>query len=56
MEIVYFVGAFILLTALVYGSMHWHYRDRPQPGDQDPDVLVSFTVADDWSEFEPCRP
>jgi hypothetical protein len=28
MEIVYFVGAFILLTALIYGSMHWHYRDR----------------------------
>ena len=27
MEIVYFVGAFIVLTAL---SMHWHYRDRRQ--------------------------
>jgi hypothetical protein len=30
MEIVYFVGAFVLLTALIYGSMHWHYRDRRQ--------------------------
>jgi hypothetical protein len=30
MEVVYFVGAFILLTALIYGSMHWHYRDRRQ--------------------------
>jgi hypothetical protein len=30
MEIVYFVGALILLTALIYASMHWHYRDRRQ--------------------------
>ena len=28
MEIVYFIGAFILLSALVYGSTHWHCRDR----------------------------
>jgi hypothetical protein len=30
MEIVYFAGAFILLTALIYGSMHRHYRDWRQ--------------------------
>ena len=30
MEIIYFVGALILLTALIYASMHWHYRDRRQ--------------------------
>jgi len=28
MEIVYFIGAFILLTALIYGSLNYHYRDR----------------------------
>jgi hypothetical protein len=28
MEIVYFVGAFILLTVLIYGSLDYHYRDR----------------------------
>ena len=30
MEIIYFVGALILLTALIYASMHWHYRDWRQ--------------------------
>ena len=30
MEIVYFIGAFILLVALIYGSLHTHYRSRPQ--------------------------
>jgi hypothetical protein len=30
MEIVYFVGALILLTALIYASMHSHHRDRRQ--------------------------
>jgi hypothetical protein len=28
MEIAYFIGALILLTALIYGSLHYHYRDR----------------------------
>jgi hypothetical protein len=28
MEIVYFVGAFILLAALIYGSLNYRYRDR----------------------------
>ena len=28
MEIVYFIGAFILLTALINGTMHSHYRNR----------------------------
>jgi hypothetical protein len=28
MEIVYFIGALILLTALIYGSFQYHYRDR----------------------------
>jgi hypothetical protein len=28
MEIVYCIGALILLTALVYGSLNYHYRDR----------------------------
>jgi hypothetical protein len=28
MEIVYFIGALILLTALIYGSLQYHYRDR----------------------------
>jgi hypothetical protein len=28
MEIVYFIGALILLTVLIYGSLQYHYRDR----------------------------
>jgi hypothetical protein len=28
MEIVYFIGAFILLAALIYGTLNYHYRDR----------------------------
>ena len=28
MEAVYFVGAFLLLLALIYGTLSWHYRDR----------------------------
>jgi hypothetical protein len=29
MEIViYFIGPFILLTALIYGSLQYHYRNR----------------------------
>ena len=28
MEIVYFVGAFVLLAALIYGTLNYHYRDR----------------------------
>lgn len=27
-EIVYLIGALILLTALIYGSLNYHYRDR----------------------------
>jgi hypothetical protein len=28
MEIVYFIAAFILLAALIYGTLNWHFRDR----------------------------
>jgi hypothetical protein len=28
MEIVFFVAAFLLLAALIYGSRNWHNRDR----------------------------
>jgi hypothetical protein len=28
MEIVYFIGALILLTALIYGTLQYHYRNR----------------------------
>jgi hypothetical protein len=28
MEIVFFIGAFVLLAALIYGTLNWHYRDR----------------------------
>ncbi len=28
MEVVYFIGAFILLSALIYGTLHSHYRNR----------------------------
>jgi hypothetical protein len=30
MEIIYFIGAFILLAALIYGSLNYHYRSRHQ--------------------------
>jgi hypothetical protein len=28
MEAVYFLGALILLTALIYGTLQYHYRNR----------------------------
>ncbi|MBR1122711.1 hypothetical protein JQ628_14380 [Bradyrhizobium lablabi] len=28
MEVVYFIGAFILLAALIYGTLQYHYRNR----------------------------
>ena len=28
MEAVYFLGALILLAALIYGTMQYHYRNR----------------------------
>ena len=28
MEIAYFVGAFVLLVALIYGVLQYHYRNR----------------------------
>jgi hypothetical protein len=28
MEAVYFIGAFLLLVALIYGTLNWHYRDN----------------------------
>jgi hypothetical protein len=28
MEIVYFIGALVLLTALIYGSLNYRYRDK----------------------------
>lgn len=28
MEIVYFIGAFILLVALIYGTLSYRYRNR----------------------------
>jgi hypothetical protein len=28
MEIAYFIGAFILLVALIYGTLSYHYRNR----------------------------
>jgi hypothetical protein len=28
LEIVFFLGAFLLLIALIYGTLNWHYRDR----------------------------
>lgn len=28
MEIVFFIPAFLLLAALIYGSLNWHFRNR----------------------------
>ena len=28
MEIAYFAGAFVLLVALIYGTLQYHYRNR----------------------------
>ena len=30
MEIVFFAGAFVLLSALIYGTLHTRYRNRYQ--------------------------
>jgi hypothetical protein len=30
MEIVYFIGALVLLSALIYGTLTWHLRSRRQ--------------------------
>jgi hypothetical protein len=32
MEILYFIGAFILLAALIYGTLNYHYRTGPRAG------------------------
>jgi hypothetical protein len=36
LEIVYFLGALVLLIALIYGTLSYHYRDRAavQAGEQ----------------------
>jgi len=28
MEIAIFIGAFVLLVALFYGTLNWHFRNR----------------------------
>ena len=28
LEIVFFLGAFLLLVSMIYGTLSWHYRDR----------------------------
>jgi heme/copper-type cytochrome/quinol oxidase subunit 2 len=38
MEIVYFIGAIILLIALIYGTLSWRYRDKRQ--DRKTDQIV----------------
>ena len=38
MEIVYFIGALILLTALIYGSLNYRYRDKCKSKVADPIV------------------
>ncbi len=30
MEIAVFIGAFVLLVALFYGTLNWHFRDKRQ--------------------------
>lgn len=37
MEIIYFFGAFVLLAALIYGTVQWHYR---RPIDRQADEIV----------------
>jgi len=32
MEAIYFLGALILLTALIYGTLQYHYRNRAATG------------------------
>jgi hypothetical protein len=36
LEILYFLGALVLLIALIYGTLSYHYRDRAaeQAGEQ----------------------
>lgn len=32
LEAVYFLGALVLLAALIYGTLSYHYRSRAVPG------------------------
>jgi hypothetical protein len=41
-EIVYFIGAVILLAALIYGSLNYHYRSRVQRKATDQIVLDRY--------------
>jgi hypothetical protein len=38
MEVAFFIGAFLLLAALIYGTLNWHYRDKRR--DRKTDQLV----------------
>lgn len=46
LEITFFVGAFILLAALIYGSLHYHQRDRVKS------KLADQTVRDRYEHNE----
>ena len=42
-----FLGAFLLLVALIYGTLSWHYRDRAAVRAAERDHAPSDTGADD---------
>ena len=44
MEIVYFIGAFIVLIAMIYGT--YHYRDRSKSWDRSKSKVAEQIVRD----------
>jgi len=49
MEIVYFIGAFLLLVALIYGTLHTRYRSRAQKKISDRlYATATITTKPDW--------
>jgi hypothetical protein len=49
MEVVFFIGPLILLTALIYGSLHYHYRDRRKSKVADQIVRTDTSIIEpDW--------
>jgi len=45
-EIVYFIGAFLLLVVLIYTTLNWHYRDRRR------DRMTDQLVRDRYDHYQ----
>jgi hypothetical protein len=49
MVIVYFIGALILLTALIYGILNHHHRDRRRSRSRTKSFVIDMSITEpDW--------